>query len=101
MKRSRSDEAFGIVIHICMETTQEYYLCNLSLSQTSKKCHVSFFYLLCFFFYNFEEHEGGTGFDVGRCWHQWEDGGGGDRGKSMNTVQIMCTHVYKCKNGTC
>jgi hypothetical protein len=28
-------------------------------------------------------------------------GGGWERGRRVNTVQIMCTHVHKCKNDTC
>jgi hypothetical protein len=28
------------------------------------------------------------------------EGGGGERSRRMNMVQIMYTHVYKCKNGT-
>jgi hypothetical protein len=28
-------------------------------------------------------------------------GGGRERGRKMNMVQIMYTHVCKCKNDTC
>jgi hypothetical protein len=34
------------------------------------------------------------------CWHQWQGGGSGEKGKRMNKVQIMYTHVCKCKNNT-
>jgi hypothetical protein len=30
-----------------------------------------------------------------------EVGGGGERGRRMNMMQIMCMHVCKCKNDTC
>jgi hypothetical protein len=38
-----------------------------------------------------------------RCgvWHWWEGRHGGERGRRMNMVQIMYTHVCKCKNDTC
>jgi hypothetical protein len=35
-----------------------------------------------------------------RGWHQWEGGGDEKRGRRMNTLQIMCTNVGKCKNDT-
>jgi hypothetical protein len=34
-------------------------------------------------------------------WHQWRQGGGGEKGRKMNMVQIMYTHVCKCKIDTC
>jgi hypothetical protein len=37
----------------------------------------------------------------GEGWHHWEGGGGGKGGRRMNMVQKMCTHICKCKNGTC
>jgi hypothetical protein len=30
-------------------------------------------------------------------WHWWEEGGGGERGRRMNVMQIMYTQVCKCK----
>jgi hypothetical protein len=30
-----------------------------------------------------------------------EEGGGWERGRRMNMVQIMYTHVYKCINDIC
>jgi hypothetical protein len=33
----------------------------------------------------------------GGGWHWQEWGGGGERGKRINMVQIMCTHVCKYK----
>jgi hypothetical protein len=32
-----------------------------------------------------------------RVWHWWEGRGGEERGRRMNMVQIMYTHVCKCK----
>jgi hypothetical protein len=58
------------------------------------------YYLLCFFFYNIGEQEGGTGSDGG-LWHWWEGRGGGESGRRMNMVQITYIHVFKCKNDTC
>jgi hypothetical protein len=34
-------------------------------------------------------------------WPRWEEGGDGVRGRRMNVVQIMYTHVCKGKNDTC
>jgi hypothetical protein len=33
--------------------------------------------------------------------HWLEGGGGGERHRRMNVVQIMYKHVCKCKNDTC
>jgi hypothetical protein len=54
------------------------------------------FLILAFMFYLLQNQrtEGGTG-SAG-----WEEGGGGERGKRMNTVQITYKHVCKCKNDT-
>jgi hypothetical protein len=60
-------------------------------------------YLLCLLFY--KNRIGG----LNRfCWWGWGGwlallgwGGGGEMGRRMNIVQIMCTHVFKCKNDTC
>jgi hypothetical protein len=57
------------------------------------------FFFLSFFFYKIGEQDR-TG-PAGEGWHQWERGGGRERGRRMNMVQIMCTHVCKCKNDTC
>jgi hypothetical protein len=34
------------------------------------------------------------------AWHQWDWGSGRERGRRMNVVQIMYTHVCKSKNDT-
>jgi hypothetical protein len=60
VKRTGRDEPAGVVIHICMETTQGnslYSYLYLKLAKTS--CFSS--YLLCFFFYEIGEQEGRTG----------------------------------------
>jgi hypothetical protein len=77
MKRTRGDEPIGVVIHICMETTQGNSLCSYLYLELAKISHFSF-YLSCFFFYNIGEQEGGTGSDGG-LWHWWEGRGGGER----------------------
>jgi hypothetical protein len=60
------------------------------------------YYLLYFFFYKIREQECGAGSAwKRRVRYQWEEGGGRERGGKMNMVQIMHTHVSKCKNDTC
>jgi hypothetical protein len=41
--------------------------------------------------------------DLCNCvsWHQWEREDDRELGRRMNMVQIMYTHVCKCKNDTC
>jgi hypothetical protein len=78
-----------------METTQGNSLCGclyLKLAKTS-----CFSYHLSFFFYKIRKQEGGTG-----------SRGVVEReevvekvGRRMNMVQIVCTHVCKCKNDIC
>jgi hypothetical protein len=34
-------------------------------------------------------------------WHWWEGEVVGKRGRRVNKVQIMYTHICKCKNDTC
>jgi hypothetical protein len=66
----------------------------------NKETQTRFFFFLCFF-YKIREQEGETD-PAGRG-----DGTSGRRevaekgGRRMNMVQKMCTHVCKCKNGTC
>jgi hypothetical protein len=50
------DEIIGVVIHICMETTQ-----GISLYLKLAKILCFSYYLLCFFLYKIREQEGGTG----------------------------------------
>jgi hypothetical protein len=95
VKRTRRDEPMRGVIHVCMETTQGNSLCSYVYLKLAKTSCFSF-YLLLFLFYKIREQEGGTGSALG-----WEGAGGGERGRRMNMVQIMCTHVCKCKNDTC
>jgi hypothetical protein len=96
VKRTGRDEPIGVVIHICMETTQGNSLCSyLYLKPAKTLC----FYFLCFFFYKIREQEGGTDSGGWWYWHWWEWGGG--RGRRMNMVQVMYTHVCKCKNTIC
>jgi hypothetical protein len=37
----------------------------------------------------------------GESWHQWEGEVARKVGRRVNTVQKMCTYVFKCKNDTC
>jgi hypothetical protein len=59
VKRIRKDEPIGVVIHICMDTTQGISLCSCLYLKLAKTSCFSF-YLLCFFFYKIREQEGGT-----------------------------------------
>jgi hypothetical protein len=37
----------------------------------------------------------------GGVWHQWEVGGGGERDRRVNMVQIIYALICKCKNDAC
>jgi hypothetical protein len=89
-----------------METLQVYSLCSyLYLKLAKMPCFSC--YPLVFFFYKIREEESRTGFPGGMgvrggaVWHLWEKGAGRIKGKRMNIMQRMHTHVYKCKNDTC
>jgi hypothetical protein len=84
MKKIRGDKPVGVIIYLYME---------ISL-QTSK-----FFPFFLFFLYKIREQESGTGPAPGGG-GAVERRGGGERGRRVNTVQILCTHVCKCKNDT-
>jgi hypothetical protein len=81
--RTRNDKPIGVVIHICMETTQGNSLCNYLYLKLAKTSCLSF-YLLCFFSTKLED----------RSVELW------GKGRRINTVQIMCTDVCRCKNDT-
>jgi hypothetical protein len=73
VKRTRGYEPVGVVISICLETSQGNFLCSYPYLKLAKSCFS--FYL--FFFYKIREKEvlqerGG--------WHQWEGGDGRERG---------------------
>jgi hypothetical protein len=56
-----------------------------------------------FFFYKIGEQEGRIG-SAQTEWRRlapWEWGGVRERGRRMNMVEIMYTHVYRHKNDTC
>jgi hypothetical protein len=94
MKKNR-DEPIGVIIHIYMEISQGNSLCSYLYLQ---KIKMSFFFLFSFFFDKIREQEDGTGpAGVRECWYQRESGSGGERGRRMNMVHKMCTHVCKCK----
>jgi hypothetical protein len=60
VKRIGRDEPVGVVIHICMETTQGISLCSyLYLKLAKMPCFSS--YVLWVFFYKIGEQEGQTG----------------------------------------
>jgi hypothetical protein len=60
VKRTGRDELFGVVIHICMETTQDNFLCSYLYLKLAKTPCISN-YVLCFFFYKIGEQEGRRG----------------------------------------
>jgi hypothetical protein len=83
-KGSGRDEPIGVVIHICMETTQGNHV-QLSLSQTSKN---TMFLCLSFMFFLLQnQRRGGLNrfclgrVAVGRFWHWWAHW-------RMNMVQV-------------
>jgi hypothetical protein len=85
---------------ICTAITNNYILICLYLKLA--KHHV---FLLIFYVFSFTKSENRRAEQVllgeGRKWHQWEGGSGRERDRRMNTTQIMCTHVCKCKNDNC
>jgi hypothetical protein len=95
VKGTRGEEPIGVVIHIWMETTQGNSMCSyLKLAKTS-----------CFSFYLFS-----SAISENRRVEQALGEGDGTSGRGevtdkcdrrMNTVQIMCAHICKCKNDTC
>jgi hypothetical protein len=68
VKRTGSSKSIGVVIHICIGTTQGNSLCGYLYIKLAK-CHASLF-IFCFFFYKIGEQEDGTGWEGGR--HSWE-----------------------------
>jgi hypothetical protein len=73
----------------------------LSLPQIRKMSCFSF-YLLYFFFYKIREQEGRTGSaEVGGVGTSKRGKVMGERGRRMNFVQMLDTHVCKYKNGIC
>jgi hypothetical protein len=68
VKRTGRDETIGVVIHICMETTQGNSLCRYLYLKLAKTSWLSF-YTLCIFFYKIREQKGGTdSAPVGKGW---------------------------------
>jgi hypothetical protein len=60
VERSGRDEPIGVVIHICIETTQGISLCSYLYLKLAKTPCFSFAFLY-FFFYKIGEQEGRTG----------------------------------------
>jgi hypothetical protein len=92
VKRTDRDEPICVVIHIYMETTQGISLYSYFYLKLAKKPCFSY-YLLCFFFYKIGKQKVervllGRGEIFGM-----EGGGGRKRGRRVNMVQIMYTHI--------
>jgi hypothetical protein len=60
VKKSGRDQPVGVVIHICMETTQENSLCSYLYLKLAKMPWFSYYLLWCFFS-KIREQEGRTG----------------------------------------
>jgi hypothetical protein len=90
------DEPIGVVIHICMEISYGNSLCSYLYLNLAKMSSFSFIFYL--FFYKIREQESRSGAAGGRAGTSGREGKGGRR---MNMLQIMYTHVCKCKNDTC
>jgi hypothetical protein len=98
VKRTRRGESTGTV----MGTTEETPCVAIFISNL-QKYYVSLIIFLCFLFYKIGEQEGKKVLSEGEVGglHWWEGGGGRKRGRRMNTVETMYTHVCKCKTDTC
>jgi hypothetical protein len=81
VKRSGRDEPIWVVIHICIVTTLGLSLYNYLYLKLAKTLCFSY-YLLSFLFNKFGDQEVRTH----SAWKWWR------------VVQIMYTHVGKCKN---
>jgi hypothetical protein len=99
VKRTGRGKSVGAIIHICMEITQGYSLCNYLCLKLAKH-RVSRFIFYVFSSAKLENRiveqvlPGGVLAPVGGEY-------GRERGERMNVVQTMYTHVCKCKNDTC
>jgi hypothetical protein len=96
VKRTGRDEPTGVVIHMCMETTQGNSLCSsLYLKVAKMPCFC--YYPLHFFFYKIGEQEGRTG-SAQWGWglalvggrRQWGKGVRGEYG-AKNVYTSLCT----------
>jgi hypothetical protein len=83
------------VLNVKILQSWEYHKGTPSTSISNKqKC-------LSFFFYKIREQEGRTCPVGEESWYQWEVEGSRERGRRVNMVQILCTHVCKYKNDSC
>jgi hypothetical protein len=92
VKKTRGDEPIGVVIHICMETTEGNSLCTYLYLKLAK---TSFFLFIFFLLQNLRRSDGSA--EGGTCGSREVVG---KIGRRINTVQKMCAHVCKCKNDT-
>jgi hypothetical protein len=93
MKKIKGDKPIGIIIHTYMEISQENSLYSyLYLKQAKMSCFS--LYLVSFFSYKIGEQEGITSPAKGESWHQWEEGGDGEKGKKSKYGAIKCVHRY-------
>jgi hypothetical protein len=97
--RTGGGESTGAVIYICIGTTQGNSLCSYLYLKQAKHC------ISCLVIYVFSsiklEKRRAEWFWGERGWHQWNGGDDRERGRRINMVQTMYTHVCKCKNYTC
>jgi hypothetical protein len=93
VKRTGKGQSTGAVMHICMGTTEGNFLCSHLYLKLTKRHGSHFIFsvfpstklanrivdqiLLC----------------VWEGWHQWDGGGGGERGRRMNMYN-QCLHMY-------
>jgi hypothetical protein len=80
VKRSGRDKQIWVVIHMCMQAMLGISLYSYPYLKLAKMLCLSY-YCLCLLFNKTGEQEGRTG----SAWMR-------------SVVQIMCTHVNKCKN---
>jgi hypothetical protein len=100
VKRNTGDEPIGVVIHICMRTTQGNSLFSYLISN-NQNYHV---FLFIFSFSSTKPENRRQNMSCPRRWwegHQWEGEVVGKGDIRVNTVQKMCTHACRCKTDTC
>jgi hypothetical protein len=101
MKKNRGDEQIRVIIHIYMNISQGNSLVATFISNKQKVIFFLFFLLSSSTKSREKENRMVFPGRVGRIGNNTRRKVAGKGGRRENTVQKMCTHVYKCKNDTC
>jgi hypothetical protein len=100
VKRIRGDEPIGVVIHVCVETSQGNSLCSYLYLKLVKMS----FFLFIFYLFSSTKSENRRAEQVLPRRRVGPTGSGEivqKEGRRTNAVQIMNICVCKCKNDTC